>query len=201
MRNIKDLLNISTRRERNRGTLWASVQARRILEIHYHGSHRTVEPFALGIIRWGNPDNESLICYQTGNSRDKNGPVGWRRYRTSEIKGLKVSPEQFTGDRPGYDPDNIDMVKVFCCVRPQKPAAEKAVNTRAPPGVKSPPVYNMPRLSAPGPLTHNELMRQFRLTHPAPFSALPDNPLSGPRVKPLPERPESKIKPTVQLMK
>jgi hypothetical protein len=200
VRSIKDLLNISTR-ERNRGTLWAAVQARRVIELYYHGGYVTVEPFALGIFMGGDGDNESLICYQTSNSRDINDQEGWRLYRTPDIKGIKVSTEQFTGDRPGYNPDDIDMVKVFCCVRPQKPAAGKVIKTRPPPEVKPPPVYTAPRLSAPGPLTHNELMRRFRLAHPAPVPALSANPFSGSPVKPLPERPESKIKPTAHLIK
>jgi hypothetical protein len=175
VRSIKDLLNISTQREKNRGNLWAAVQARRIIEFKYHGSDYIVEPFAIGITRYGNPDNESLICYQTGGAEGTKNSEGWRLYRTSEIKGLKVSPEQFTGERPAYDPDNIDMVKVFCCVRPQKPAKDKASKTRPPPEVKPLPVCIKSLPPAQTSLSHNELMRQFRLKHPVSVSALYKN--------------------------
>jgi hypothetical protein len=158
VRSIKDWLNIGTRRKRNRGTLWASVQARRVIEIKYRGSKRSIEPFALGITRYGNPANESLFCYQARNYLNPNEPAGWRRFQTSDIRDIIVSAEQFEGDRPGYDPDHIDMVKVFCCVRPERPAAEKVKKTRDPPPVSTPP----PGLQS---LSHNDKMRRFRDTH------------------------------------
>jgi hypothetical protein len=221
VRSIRDLLNISTRREKNRGNLWAAVQARRILEFNYHGGHCIVEPFALGITRYGDPDNESLICYQTTGPPGTNVSEGWRTYRTSEIRNLKVAAAQFAGDRPGYNLNRIDMVKVFCCVRPPRPPPVKAVKTRAPPEVKpppapdvakaistrappetrQPPVVTSPRPPNLGPLSHNELMRQFRLCHtvssPLPAAGSP----SSPPLKPPQERPESKNKPLTPLIK
>jgi hypothetical protein len=193
MRNIKDILNISAKREKTRGTLWAAVQARRIVEFFYHGSHHAVEPFALGITRQGKADNESIICYQLGSYSDIHDVEGWKLYRIAEIDKLKVSPEQFTGDRPGYDPDNIDMVEVYCCVQPPKTATDKTMKIRPPPEVKTPPVYPAPRSPPPrGSMTHNELMRQFRFTHPASLPELYVTHLSDLHGKPLLKRVESK---------
>jgi hypothetical protein len=165
VRSIKDLLNITTRREKNRGTLWASVQDRRIIEFYYHGGYRIVEPYALGVTRHGDADNESLICYQLSGFSDLNNAVGWKLYRISEMEEIKVSRERFAGDRPGYDPEDIHMVQVFCCVRPVKPAAGELKETTSLPEAKPPPVYPAPRPLSPESLPHNEAMRRFRFTH------------------------------------
>ena len=162
--NIMRLFDITGKREKIRGTLWAAIQARRIIKFYYHGGYRTVEPFALGVVRHGAADNESLICYQTEGFSELQDVVGWKLYRASEIEELHVSQEQYTGDRPGYDPDDIKMVEVFCCVRPEKPAL-KATETPGPLKVEGQPPGILPLKPAPKALTHNELMRKFRITH------------------------------------
>ena len=183
MRSIRDFLNITPKREKIRGTLWASIQARRIIEFYYHGGYRTVEPFALGVVRNGAADNESLICYQISGYSDLQETVGWKLYRASEMEDIKVSRQQFTGDRPGYDPDNIDMVKIYCCVRLEKPAINKAKEALRliPTAIEK---------QSPKYLTHNELMRRFRFTHPLPLPELETYIFSGPRIKRPPERTE-----------
>lgn len=170
MRNIKEMLNISTRREKNRGNLWAAIHAQHILEFDFHGRHRVAEPFALGLTRRGSPNNESLLCYQTSRSGDKTKSEGWRVFPTSEIKELKVSKIQFTGDRPGYEPYKMDMAEVVYCIKPQKPVSEM--------GLKNPPVVKPSPITTPTPpttrtLTHNELMRRFRSSHPADAGGTP----------------------------
>jgi hypothetical protein len=153
---IRGLLNVTPKREKNRAALRGAIKARRVIKFYYHGGCRTVEPFALGITMRGDADNESLICYQTGGHSDLNKTEGWRLYRASEMEDITVMKEEFTGARPGYDPDNIDMVEIFACVQPEK---------KAPVGVKE---AHQPVPTARQPLSHNELMRRFRVTHPLP---------------------------------
>jgi hypothetical protein len=190
VRSIKDLFGITTKREKTRGTLWAAIQARRVTEFYYHGGYRTVEPFALGVTMYGAAENESLICYQTEGYSDLQETVGWKLYRASEMEDLKVSREQFTGERPGYDPDNIDMVKIYDCVRPEKPAMKKVMETPGPLKVEPQPAIIAIEKQAPKYLTHDELMRRFRFTHPQPLPELDTYILSGPRIKRPPERTE-----------
>ncbi len=188
MQRIKDALDNATTRGKNRGTLWASIQARRVIEFYYHGGYRTVEPYALGVTRHGHADNESLFCYQLSGFSDLNDAAGWKLYRISEMEEIKVSREQFSGDRPGYDPEDIRMVEVFCCVQPEKTAIKEVKEIPEPPETEPPPVYIAPRPPAPESLAHNELMRQFRLTHPLPIPELETYIFSGPRPQHPPER-------------
>ncbi len=120
------LLHMDARSEENRGNLWAAINARRVIEFDNLGNHHIVEPFALGITLLGNPDNEAVICYKIGGSEDVS-LTGWRLYRVHLIHKLKIREEQFTGQRPGYDPDKIDMQNVFVCVRLPKPEKKPAV--------------------------------------------------------------------------
>lgn len=203
MRTIREMLNISRKIKRIRGTLWASIQARRIIEFYYHGGYRTVEPFALGIVMYGDADNESLLCYQMSGYSDLNEAAGWKLYRTSDMEDIEVKREQFSGDRPGYDPDKIDMVKIYYCITPvKKTENEIRVTPKEEPKVKLAPLpaYELPRELVIRYLTHNELMRRFRFTHPSPIPEIYTNILSGLPAKHLPESVELKSVPLAQLI-
>jgi hypothetical protein len=203
MAGIARLLNINTRTEKTRATLCASIKLRRVIEFYYHEDYRTVEPFALGIVKYGNADNESLLCYQTGGHSESTASVGWKLYRASEIEDPAMSNEQFTGDRPGYDPENINMDKIICCIRPQGQAAniakEKAKQPKAElrpeiqpaPKMEPLPVYTVERLT-PVFLDHNELMTRFRFAHPIPIRELYTKLWLKPLVRPFSEGVERK---------
>jgi hypothetical protein len=196
------MVHISGKRERIRGTLWASIQARRIIEFCYHGSYRTVEPFALGIVRHGNADNESLLCYQIGGCSDLNEAVGWKLYRASEMEDISVSDEQFSGDRPGYDPNKIDMVKIRCRITPvKKTEVSVKVIPREEPKVEAAPLPHdePPPESEIKNLTHNECMRKFRATHPTYIREIYANISSGLPAKPLSESVELKSVPSTRI--
>jgi hypothetical protein len=197
------MVNISGKRDRIKGTLWASIQARRVIEFYYHGGYRTVEPFALGIVRYGNADNESLLCYQIGGYSDLNEAVGWKLYRASEMEDISVSREQFSGDRPGYDPDKIDMVKIYCCVTPVKKTVEEVkVLPKEEPKVEATPLPDYELLHKPviKSLNHNELMRRFRVTHPVLIPEMNTKTLPNPLAKPLSESAGLKSAPLAQLI-
>jgi hypothetical protein len=194
---------MSSKRKKIRGTLWASIQARRVIEFYYHGGYRTVEPFALGIVMYGDADNESLLCYQISGYSDLNEAVGWKLYRTSEMGDIEVKREQFSGDRPGYDPDKIDMVKIHCCITPvKKTENEIRVTPKEEPKVNLAPLpaYELPRDPVINSLPHNELMRRFRFTHPSPIPEINTNIFSGLPARPLPESVELKSVPLAQLI-
>jgi len=190
VRNLKELLNITTKKEKTREAICAAIKSRRVIEFYYHGGYRTVEPFCLGLVMSGGADNESLVCYQTGGFSELREVVGWKLYRASEMEDIEVLKEQFSGDRPGYDPDSMDMAVIYGCVTPVKAAP------------KAEPVPAHQELKKPEPryLAHYELMRKFRFTHPIPIPELYTYMCSVPSLKPPPERIESKITPLAQLI-
>lgn len=184
MRNLKELLNITTKKEQIRTTLCSAIKSRRVIEFYYHGGYRTVEPFCLGVVLSTEADNESLICYQVGGFSELREVVGWKLYRASEMEDIEVLNEQFSGNRPGYDPYDINLAVIRCYVNPVKEES-KAETALAYKGIETPESRY---------LTHNELMRRFRFTHPIPIPEFYTYIFSGPWSKPRPERTEWKNK-------
>lgn len=167
---FRRFLNIETTREKKREIICGAVRGRRPIEFYYHGGYRTVEPFCLGIVLEGEADNESLLCFQTAGYSELREVVGWKLYRESEMENIQLLNEQFAGDRPGYDPENIAMALIFCRVLPVREAKEEAdlagasTMVRAVLGVDE----EKPETMEPVTLTHNELMKLFRSIHPYP---------------------------------
>ena len=209
MRTVRQMLNIATARDKKRSTICSAIRQMRTIEFYYHGGYRTVEPFALGIVMEGDADNESLICYQTDGYSELLEVVGWKLYRESEIEDMVILRENFTGDRPGYDPDEVGMSRIICCVKPVKiageavappPKVEPLVAEEAPTVVETPPVPE----TIPQPviryITHNELMERFRYAHPMPIPELYTTLWPEPLTIPFPERVEPKIWPTTPVL-
>jgi len=172
VQSIRDMFVITRARTRIRAAICSAIKSRRVIEFYYQGGFRTAEPFCLGVVMPGEADNESLLCYQVGGHSEYGNPVGWKLFRASEISDLEITGERFSGNRPGYDPDNLEMTTVYCCVSLGTGAdggAEPA------PKVEKMPYYETPQKPTPSYLTHNELMRRFRLSHPIPLPELYTN--------------------------
>ena len=169
MRTLREFLNIATARDRTRAMICSAIRSRRVIEFYYHGGYRTVEPFCLGLVMSGEADNESLLCYQVGGYSELREAVGWKLYRASEIENMEITSEQFSGDRPGYDPDSVDMVTIYCCVSPGKYDEGRVKEA---PKIEPMPLYEAPQKPVTVFLTHNELMRRFRFRHPIPLPEL-----------------------------
>jgi len=116
LRTIREFLNITKAREKTRAALCSAINSQRVIEFYYHGGYRTVEPFCLGLVMSGTADNESLLCYQVSGHTEYSETVGWKLFRASEMEDLGITTEHFTGDRPGYDPDDVGMATIYCCV-------------------------------------------------------------------------------------
>lgn len=175
MPSIRYLFRVSIPRETKRAVICTAIRQLRKLEFFYHGGFRTVEPYALGVVLKGDADNESLICYQTDGFNDLKEVAGWKLYRMSEMEDIEILKESFKGDRPGYEPDTLQMRSIVCCVRLKKKMA---------------PVVQIPVITY---LPHNEVMTKFRYSHPVLTPALrteifPDallaKPFSQPVIRP-----------------
>ncbi len=184
MRNIRNILNITTKSEKNRATICGAIKSRQVIEFYYHGGYRTVEPFCLGVVLSTEADNESLICYQVGGFSELREVVGWKLYRASEMEDIEVLNEQFSGNRTDYDPNDMSLEVIRCYVAPVKEE----------PKPETVPAYEGPEMLESRYLTHNELMRRFRFTHPIPAPEIYTYIFSGPWFKPPPERTEWKNK-------
>jgi hypothetical protein len=196
---IKRVIKFNRYRKRDDKALLiaSAIRQLRPIEFFYRGGYRTAEPYALGIVLTEHVDNLSLLCFQTGGFSDLLEVVGWKLYRVSDMEELEVLKEHFSGDRPGYDPDKLEMVKVIECVKlaprveepiVELPVEELKIETSPIPVQEPPPVVRY--------LTHNELMERFRYAHPMPIPELSAMLWTEPLVAPFPERVESKIWPS-----
>jgi hypothetical protein len=199
---LKQILNIGMTREYKRWVLCGAIKQMKTIGFHYLGGYRTVEPYCLGIMMKGEAKNESLICYQTAGFSDMGKTEGWKLYRAADMDEIEVLQEGFAGDRPGYDPDELEMVRMICYVTPVKKAAEEIKETvisaeKPPEPVIAEPVMRQPVMPQPviNSLTHNELMARFRLAHPLPVPDLDTTIWLKPLVQPFPESAGLKIPP------
>jgi len=197
---IKRVIKFSREKEEKQALICSAIRNLRPIEFYYHGGYRTVEPFALGIVLTDHQDNLSLLCWQTAGFSDMNETVGWKLYRVSDMEDLEVHGQHFTGDRPGYEPENLEMARLICFVQPPLHTEEKPemppkqeIKIEAPPVI----VHEVPSPPPPPPppqirpivrvLSHNQLMERFRYAHPQPLLQLEDLLWEEPLARPFPE--------------
>jgi len=60
--------------------------------------------------------NEALRGYQTGGFSKSGNPVGWKLFRVANLSNLSTTGESFTGNRPGYNPQDSGMMQIYCHV-------------------------------------------------------------------------------------
>jgi hypothetical protein len=89
-----------------------SIRDRRIIEFHYEGGIRVVEPHCYGLQR--ETGEEVLLGYQTGGHTRTGGVPDWRLYEVSRISGLKITDISFLGPRSGYNPEDPRFSEAFC---------------------------------------------------------------------------------------
>jgi hypothetical protein len=89
----------------------SAIKERRIIEFHYKGGTRKVEPFCYGI---NNTGNQVLRGFQIGGFSRSGNKYGWRLYTVSLISNLKVTDKYFGWNRPGYNPRDSQMTRIFC---------------------------------------------------------------------------------------
>ncbi len=76
-----------------------AIQDRRVLNFHYDGRPRVVEPHAYGRTSDGVP---VLHGFQIGGESASGGLPGWRTFRAADITGLTIGEDTFPGPRAGH---------------------------------------------------------------------------------------------------
>jgi predicted DNA-binding transcriptional regulator YafY len=92
-------------------TICSAIRSRRVVQFDYDGGLRTAEPFCHGASMDG---HDLLRAYQTGGYSESGNSVGWRLFRVDRMNNLNITDESFSGNRPGYNPDDGAMVRVYC---------------------------------------------------------------------------------------
>jgi hypothetical protein len=96
-------------------TICNAIANRLLVQFHYGGGLRVVEPYRHG---YSNAGNEVLRGFQvSGFSRSRN-PSGWRLYDVGKMGQLRSAPEMFSTTRPGYMAKDRAMRFTHCQVMP-----------------------------------------------------------------------------------
>ncbi|TPE45006.1 WYL domain-containing protein [Pontibacter mangrovi] len=83
-----------------------AIGARLLVSFKYEGERHTVEPHLLG------QDQQHQDCLLAWR-KDGNPKQNWHRYPLSQMKGTSILEERFCKKRPGYDPYDSTMTRVY----------------------------------------------------------------------------------------
>lgn len=87
-----------------------AIGARQFVQFNYSGQTFIIEPHLLG----QNQNRQDCLC---GWSSDKNDPLytdtGWHCFLLQDVKDLKVLEKRFYRTRPGYDPYDSTMSRIY----------------------------------------------------------------------------------------
>ncbi|GAA3952107.1 hypothetical protein [Allohahella marinimesophila] len=72
-----------------------AIDNRHLLQLHYHGGNRLVEPQVLGV----HNGRHQLLSYQVAGFSESGEVPGWRRFDLIEASELTVLPVTFDGPR------------------------------------------------------------------------------------------------------
>ena len=92
-------------------TICAAIAARQLLQFHYTGGLRTVEPYRHGRSTAG---HEVLRAYQVSGFSSSRQATGWKLFDVAKMADLRPTPETFSHNRPGYQPKDRAMLVVYC---------------------------------------------------------------------------------------
>jgi hypothetical protein len=92
-------------------SICSAISSRAVLEFSYEGLPRTAEPRCHGLNKAG---KEVLRAYQVGGySKSRRLPL-WRLYDVSKMSGIRQTGKTFPGYRPGYKPNDKDIISIHC---------------------------------------------------------------------------------------
>jgi predicted DNA-binding transcriptional regulator YafY len=91
--------------------LCSAISSKQIIQFSYEEGTRIVEPYCYGLTKTG---EEVLRVFQLKGDSKSGNPQGWKLFKVSKIKDLKVNEENFSiGHHYGAEP----AIKVFyCCI-------------------------------------------------------------------------------------
>ena len=80
----------------NQNAIEKSINTKAIVEFHYNGHFRIVEPHVLGISK----GTLQILGYQVGGSSSSGGIPEWRRFDLNGMERLVITANTFPGRRP-----------------------------------------------------------------------------------------------------
>ncbi|WP_242923808.1 WYL domain-containing protein [Pontibacter liquoris] len=87
-----------------------AIGARLLVAFDYDAESCIVEPHLLGCNKNG---EDCLHAWQTSNTAETGIKGVWRCFLFSKIKNLKLLDDRFSHKRPGYDPYENTMTRIY----------------------------------------------------------------------------------------
>jgi predicted DNA-binding transcriptional regulator YafY len=90
----------------SQATLCSAIASKNLVQFYYSGDAapgtRTVEPH---MVAYNRAEHLALSAWFLSGASESQEGQGWREYLLSQITGVNVLPQTFSGPRPGYKPD------------------------------------------------------------------------------------------------
>lgn len=97
----------------NRNLIITAIRTRRVIKFRYKNINRIVEPFIAGVHK--ETGNDLLRGWVVSGTTSES-PTKWRLYIIAEMTNLTILQDKFSGSRPGYDPKDDVMGRVYAKV-------------------------------------------------------------------------------------
>jgi hypothetical protein len=91
-------------------TLVQGALQHRVVELVYHGSRRSVEPYLVGIHQAG---EAILLGYQTAGLGRSGDVPGWRTFIIAEVAEAVLTDRSFVALRPDFNRNDSRMTEIF----------------------------------------------------------------------------------------
>ena len=86
-----------------------AVGARLLIRFDYRDETYVVEPHLIG----SNQSNEDCLCAWLDSKHAKGRKAGWYSFLFSDMKKVKLLDDRFCRERPGYDPYDSTMNRIY----------------------------------------------------------------------------------------
>ncbi|MER2999381.1 hypothetical protein [Pontibacter populi] len=87
-----------------------AIGARQFIQFTYGGHTYLLEPHLLG----QNKSRKDCMCGWGGDKGESAGTkVGWHCFLLEDVKDLKILEKRFSKTRPGYDPYDSTMSRIY----------------------------------------------------------------------------------------
>ncbi|NDK56771.1 hypothetical protein [Pontibacter fetidus] len=87
-----------------------AIGARQFVQFKYAEQEYQIEPHLLG----QNKNRQDCLCGWSAENKDNpNAKTGWHCFLLQDIKELKIMEKRFYKTRPGYDPYDSAMSRIY----------------------------------------------------------------------------------------
>lgn len=96
----------------NSPLLLSALQSKKIVTFNYEGHFRECETHVIGISN----GKKQVLCFQLSGGSSRKGIPQWRRFVIGNVTDLKVTEQDYPGQRPVPHPHSLGWDKIEAVV-------------------------------------------------------------------------------------